>query len=183
MSVEWYELFSGDFAAMTPGGVFLWSPEAPVWRWHPYDSDRWDAVHQAIYRNHRAEVLDGPPAGAPPLPEPGPRTVPHRDDPGAWATDPRLIRWVGEARSAWLVLHEDLGESSFGDGVFRYVVGCFPTEQQALEAPVSAGCGRHLRRIALRVSDGRLQAAGERLHFADRYAMPDVLADLARRIP
>jgi hypothetical protein len=182
MADEWYELDSGAAAAIVTGGLFVLPVGGSAWVWHARGSDGWDAIHQRIYRNHGADRLARAPAGAPPLPDPGPAFVVHRDDPGAFVEHPRLVEWIGQQRAAFLTLAEDTYESRFGDGQFLSVVGCFPDEAAARECELPRGNERHVRRVELSVVEGRVVAVPERNGFADRFEMSAVLADLVGRI-
>ena len=184
---KWYELDSGAFAALVahPPGYFILPVKAKAWAWLPFDSDDWNAIDQRILRQGRATQLDGPPADAPPLPQPDP--TPYKRDPdsvGRWAQDVDLLQWIEQASSkrrvVYLVLQEDPYETSFGDGLFRDPVACMADERAAHTYQLEGQLKRHVRRIELSLENGRLQAKGERHDYADRYTVYKALQLLTR---
>jgi hypothetical protein len=188
--IDWYELDSGAIVAVVlsggPSGLFILPVNATSWGWYPVDTDGWDAAHQRIFRQHRADRLGKAPAHVPPLPMSVPALLPiDRDDLGAMGANASLMKWVAAApslnRTAFVVLEEDSYESAVGDGVFRDFIGCFPTEDAALHCDIEPGMQRHVRRIELSLDEGRITARAERQDFADRYDFDSALADLARR--
>jgi hypothetical protein len=113
----------------------------PKWEFLHPDGARWDAVHQRVYRNFRADRInrDQLPANLPPPPDsiapdlllplpPPPREIFLRSDyPNL---DKRLQDRDG-AMPLYLVLMEDLYESSNGDGKFHYPETLFFSDEEA----------------------------------------------------
>ena len=113
----------------------------PKWEFLHPDGARWDAVHQRVYRNFRAdrinrdqlpENLPPPPDSiAPelllPLPPPPPEIFLRADYPNL---DQRLQDRDG-AMPLYLVLMEDLYESRNGDGKFHYPETIYLSEEEA----------------------------------------------------
>jgi len=112
--------------------IFAIRPEdpEPQWKFLQPDSVTWDAVHQRVYRNFRADPISREklPADLPPPPDsiapellipppPPPEEIFLRAD------YPNLDRRLQECDGTtpiFLVLQEDLYESAFGEGVFHY---------------------------------------------------------------
>ena len=104
----------------------------PKWEFLPIDSARWDAVHQRVYRNFRADRIEKdqfpaflpppptelPPEAINPPPPPPPKPIRTEDFP---VVTEYLHNSEGRGTAAiHLVLCEDIWESSYGDGVFHY---------------------------------------------------------------
>ena len=160
--------------------------KAKEWAWYPWESDGWNTVHQAIFRQGRLRRLDACPASVPPLPASVP-VVPRvdRDDVGTMRSNASLMKWIGVGRmprTAFVLLEEDRYESTFGDGVFRDFVGCYPDKAAALRRSIGQGMQRHVRRIKLSVRGGCVTASPERKDFADRYDVQTALANLVKRL-
>lgn len=113
----------------------------PKWEFLHPDGARWDAVHQRVYRNFRADRInqDQLPANLPPppdsiapdllipLPPPPPKIFLRDDYPNL---DKRLQNRDG-AMPLYLVLMEDLYETSYGDGKFLYPEALFFSDEEA----------------------------------------------------
>ena len=113
----------------------------PKWEFLHPDAARWDAVHQRVYRNCRADRIDRDqlPANLPPppdsiapelllpLPPPPPEIFLRADYPNL---DKRLQDRDG-AMPMYLVLMEDLYESRNGDGKFHYPETLYFSEEEA----------------------------------------------------
>jgi hypothetical protein len=113
----------------------------PKWEYLHPDGARWDAVHQRVYRNFRADRInrDQLPVNLPPppdsiapdlllpLPPPPPEIFLRSDYPNL---DKRLQE-RGGAMPLYLVLMEDLYESSSGDGKFHYPETLFFSDEEA----------------------------------------------------
>lgn len=113
----------------------------PQWEFLHPDGARWDAVHQRVYRNSRADRInrDQLPANLPPppdsiapelllpLPPPPPEIFLRADYPNL---DKRLQDRDG-AMPLYLVLMEDLYESRNGDGKFHYPETLYFSEEEA----------------------------------------------------
>ncbi len=104
----------------------------PRWEFLPIDGSRWDAVHQRVYRNFRANriAMEQLPSSLPPLPTqlppeainppPSPTPKPIRtEDYPVVTTYLKSCSGVGTA-AIHLVLYEDNYESACGDGEFHY---------------------------------------------------------------
>ena len=186
---KWYELDSGAIAALVahPRGYFLLPVDGKAWAWLAGDSDEWSAIDQRIFRQGRATELPGPPASAPPLPNPQLQPTATKRDPdavGRWGHDAGLLQWVQEGtrgrRVIYLVLKEDPYETKFGDGLFRDPVACMADERAARKYPMAEELKRHVRRIELSLENGKLHAKGERHDYADRYTVEKALELLKR---
>lgn len=107
------------------------APE-PKWEFLPTDSAHWDAVHQRVYRNFRADRIEKdqlppslppPPTEVPlevmsPPPPPPPKPIHTEDFP---VVAEYLHSCSGRGTAAFhLVLCEDRYESACGDGEFHY---------------------------------------------------------------
>lgn len=120
----------------------------PKWEFLHPDGARWDAVHQRVYRNFRADRInrDQLPSNLPPPPDsiapelllplpPPPPEIFFRAD------YPRLDKRLQERDGAiplFLVLMEDLYESLHGDGKFHYPEATFFNEDEAFRFKASS---------------------------------------------
>jgi hypothetical protein len=184
----WYQLDTNALAVVCEGGIFVGPANAATWDWHPTGTKIWDNVHQRIFRQHRADRLDGPPEGVrPPTHADMDDADPHEviDSLGVMARDRGLLRWLGPIgeRVAYVLLVEDEYESRHGDGLFREFVACVPSEEAVASVPVADGLTRHIRRLGLRRVDGAIEAIPERRDFADRYTIEEALLSLRARLP
>ena len=118
--------------------------KSPKWEFIDPRGIRWDAVHQRIYRNGRADKISKeelpanfpPPPDAippeaiqlPPLPNEGPLLA---------TTYPTVTNYLttfeDQSVEVYVVLIEDLYESEFGDGKFHYPDSIFLDEATAQE--------------------------------------------------
>jgi hypothetical protein len=120
----------------------------PKWEYLHPDGARWDAVHQRVYRNFRADRInrDQLPADLPPPPDsitpeqllplpPLPPEIFLRSD------YPNLDKRLQESDGAmplYLILMEDRYESLHGDGKFHYPETLFFGEGEALTFKASS---------------------------------------------
>ena len=120
----------------------------PKWEFLQPDSERWDAVHQRVYRNFRADRInrDQLPANLPPAPEsiapelliPPPPPPPETFLRTNYAKlDERLQKHDG-AMPVFLVLVEDMYESRNGDGKFHYPEKIVFSEEEAYSLKASS---------------------------------------------
>lgn len=112
--------------------------ETGPWVFLEPESESWDWVHQLIFRQMKCtelqpEEIDD--MNLPVLPESPSGPFPtHAERLGkgkevsVW-TFPNIANWVGDEceASVWVVLHEDIYETAFGDGKFIDFVNAFPT--------------------------------------------------------
>ncbi len=119
----------------------------PKWEFLHPDGARWDAVHQRVYRNFRADRIsrDQLPPNLPPPPESiAPELLlPLSPPPEVFlrADYPRLEKRLQERDGAiplFLVLMEDLYESLHGDGKFHYPEALFFNEDEAFRFKASS---------------------------------------------
>jgi hypothetical protein len=111
-------------------GCAVWATER--WEYVSGADDRWDAWHQEVYRNHRAQRR-GPDdlarLGVPtPPPAPPIGSVPPTPPPQLRASavpDAVRRRLGGAPRTVFVLFEEDEYESCFGDGVFLYARAAF----------------------------------------------------------
>ncbi|MEW6279309.1 MAG: hypothetical protein AB1758_11840 [Candidatus Eremiobacterota bacterium] len=186
MQVEWFETFDGVVVAFAGTGVF--ALRGSEWHYHPGNSREWDAYHQAVYRNHRAERIE--PAGLPPLPE-----VPEarmdwldnftrvEDRSLRGPLHEKVARAPGGRATVYVVLVEDPYETSFGDGLRRDFAGASWSEPpaRALMAEREAqGYRCALRTLTLDANGPELRLEDFRLETYDRAQLEAILADLAR---
>ena len=99
----------------------------PYWHWLHPDSKSWSAFHQRMYKTFRAyslsdeqiKTLPAVPSPPPFVPMAPPIRVPAK------ASDyPELSTLLkstpGQKVDVWVLLHEDLYESMYGDGIYYY---------------------------------------------------------------
>ncbi|KAF0244645.1 MAG: hypothetical protein FD180_2312 [Planctomycetota bacterium] len=176
--------------------------EGQGWLLHAAGSVTWDALHQETYRQFRgdrvsAEEIRARGIALPEIPE-ADSLPPLR----AWSenfraqvpleTVPRPVRWRVEAASGtkrvYLVLEEDLYESSFGDGRFLYPVAAFweVEEAHAFAAAKNAGLANSrpshtVREVRLRMDHGRGELKAElAIEVFEHYSINDVIRLLHR---
>lgn len=143
------ELFAVDdgdgpvVAFLPAGGVFIYAEGEGRWRHEPRGSLRWDSLHQAVYRNHRADPLslaDLTARGIPlPPTEPpqGGKSIRWGDNfeaeaPLSSVPEPARTRLTRDAPCVvHLVLSEDTYETCQGDGRFIYPLAAFWTEEDS----------------------------------------------------
>jgi hypothetical protein len=134
------------FACIEKYYIFAASRNAQFPKWEFIDprSIRWDAVHQRIYRNGRADKIsrEDLPANFPPPPDFIPPEAinlpPLPNEPQLLAeTYPAVTKYFGtlENKSVeiYVVLIEDLYESELGDGKFHYLDSIFLDQATAEE--------------------------------------------------
>jgi hypothetical protein len=149
---------------------------SPVWRFLPLNSSQWDAVHQRIYRNGRANPVkqeDLPPHLPPP-----PDTIPPEalNPPEPPLPEPLLAeefpmltevleRLNGATQTIYLVLMEDGYESKCGDGKFHYPEAVFFDEATATRYKSPSHNDEwtryHLRHGTIQLIDGVLEVKVE----------------------
>jgi hypothetical protein len=104
------------------------------WEFCAPESKTWDAYHQKVFRQHRAEACgDDLCARLPPLPDgfPPPSALHVAEKAVRASVKPgrrvlQAVRAAPDGRLAvFVVLYEDRYESIFGDGVFRYFEAAF----------------------------------------------------------
>lgn len=181
---RWHETFSGSVVAFVGEaggeGVYVWQ-DGRRWVFHPANSRRWDALHQQVFRNGRAVPLTSEMLEARSIPAP-PHGPPIGARPITWAEQfevempvdevqagllPRLSRG---AQTLWVILYEDLFETTAGDGKYLYPAAAFwspeearlwvATAPQSLSEPGKPTTGYRLtlKVVSLSVANGRLKA-------------------------
>jgi hypothetical protein len=192
--MDLFELDSGNFVAfvgtMGDRGV-LHIADRSGWTYHAPGTTTWDFFHQLVYRNHkasRAESAALSQLGYPPPP------VEQHDKPVKqveWADQfnaelavgrlPASLRGLASG-SVWLILHEDLYESSLGDGRAVYPHAAFRSETAARQALAAAKKGQFdayvLREIPLTV-DAQHVRADLRIERYEHYSIDDIVRLLA----
>ena len=118
--------------------------KSPKWEFIDPRGIRWDAVHQRIYRNGRADKVskEDLPANFPPPPDsipPEAMNLPPlpKEAPLLAETYPSVRKYLGTFQNhsveIYVVLFEDLYESELGDGKFHYPDCIFLDEATAQE--------------------------------------------------
>jgi len=131
--IDRYYIFAADRKSKYPKWEFI----------HPR-SVRWDAVHQRIYRNERADKIsrEDLPANFPPPPDfipPEAINLPPlpKEAPLLAETYPGVAKYLStfESKSVeiYVILVEDLYESELGDGKFHYPDSIFTDGASAQE--------------------------------------------------
>jgi len=131
--IDKYYIFAADRKSKYPKWEFI----------HPR-SFRWDAVHQRIYRNERADKIsrEDLPANFPPPPDSIPPEAINlpplpKEAPLLAETYPGVTKYLDtfESKSVeiYVILVEDLYESELGDGKFHYPDSIFLDEATAQE--------------------------------------------------
>ena len=131
--IEKYYIFAADRNA-----------ESPKWELIDPRGIRWDAVHQRIYRNGRADKISKAelPANFPPPPDSIPPEAinlpPLPKEAQLLAeTYPAVTKYLGTLENKsfeiYVVLIEDLYESELGDGKFHYLDSIFIDQASAEE--------------------------------------------------
>jgi len=116
----------------------------PKWEFIDPRGIRWDAVHQRIYRNGRADKVskEDLPANFPPPPDSIPPEAINlpplpKEAPLLAETYPTVTKYLGTFQNhsveIYAVLIEDLYESDHGDGEFHYPDSIFIDEATAQE--------------------------------------------------
>lgn len=119
-------------------GMFKFDPVSNVWELLDPSSEKFDAYHQAIYRNFRAEYLDSttvlklPPLLA--IVRPGAEQESSELMKNDYPKVAALLEQMGGAYRIFIVLREDTYESSQGDGCFRYFDSAFLKSDDADDA-------------------------------------------------
>ncbi|MDE2039832.1 MAG: hypothetical protein KGO96_08590 [Elusimicrobia bacterium] len=103
-----------------------------------------------------------------------------------------LSRLSGGPRQLWLVLYEDVYETTFGDGKFLYPAAAFWSSEDALRWMAAApppirrtakecalGYRLTMKPVSLSMADGRLKADLS-VGPCERYSLADVLRRLAQ---
>ncbi len=142
--MELFELDEGGVAAFGDGGLLRWNGSA--WERFKHGTVVWDAIHQAVYRNHRAMTMTPAELERRGIPSPpldllrGPvESVAWSDNfrsslPLAGMPGPLLARLrslPGTRATVYLILEEDEYESGLGDGRFLYPRAAFLDEPSA----------------------------------------------------
>ena len=139
--------------------------KSPKWEFIDPRGIRWDAVHQRIYRNGRADKVskEDLPANFPPPPDSIPPEAINlpplpKETPLLAETYPAVTEYLGTFQNhsveIYVVLFEDLYESELGDGKFHYPDCIFLDE-----ATAEAYCNKsktendayHLRKCRIKV--------------------------------
>ncbi len=170
--------------------------QSPEWRLICPETDYgyWDALHQRIYRNFRSDPIERkdlppnlptPPSAAPlvpPIPKPpAPPPVFQSEE------FPRVARYMELLTLAstvvYLVLLEDLYETTLGDGEFHYPEAAFISYSE-VEAYIAA-CEQadeyrewheyHVRRIQIRLQDDILDCPEMEHRLYDHFGARDCL--------
>jgi hypothetical protein len=137
MTTEYYETFGGVVLAFVGDrgseGVCSFRAGEGTWHYEPWGSKAWDAWHQEVYRNFRADVVDAPPVPLPPLPEITAQSWASNFQPEAELRDGPLVEYVRDAQggqiTVFYVVQEDKYESLMGDGCV--VAACFQAQRFA----------------------------------------------------
>lgn len=181
-----YRSDAGRLYVFRAGGVFELVDGR--WDWHPRDSHRWNAAHQAAFRNSRMDACELP-DDAPEIPEPPLRKNTEEPSRSRFPVPRAVADWVrarGGRGIAVILLEEDEYESLLGDGKFHYAVGCFPSEQACddyLERHGKRQYSYHRRQLELVEQHGEVEALRVvEGHWADRISVPEMLRDLEKRL-
>lgn len=157
------------------------------------ESPRWDAVHQGLFRNFRGDeiVPDTLPAGTPevppipPGPYPGPEAYLLPPFPIPESQHPHVrdaIRSNGDRPIvAYAVLVEDLYETTYGDGLFRYLRKTFADESAArtyMDQRAREMISYEMRKIAICIEDSCFSFPDFQIERCDHHHAADVLAQL-----
>lgn len=173
-------------------GLFMANLEEtePEWETLIPDSPRWDDFHQQIFRAYRVQMLDPtdlPPSlqTVPPIPVgpfPSAKSYLAPDSPIPAATYPHAAARLAEnSLTIYVLLHEDLYETKFGDGQFHYLRSVHLSEDKAraaIEKLTGEGSGCHLRTATIRLDDGVFAFPRFEVKLFDRHKAADVLAAL-----
>jgi hypothetical protein len=144
--------------------------KSPRWEFIDPRGIRWDAVHQRIYRNGRADKVskEDLPANFPPPPDSIPAEAINlpslpKQAPLLAKNYPAVAKYLStfENKSVeiYVVLIEDLYESKFGDGKFHYPDCIFldeATAQQYCSKNKNDNDDYHLRKCRLILDDGSI---------------------------
>ena len=156
---------------------------------------RWDAVHQRIYRNGRADKVskEDLPANFPPPPDSIPREAINlpplpKEAPLLAETYPAVIKYLGTFQNhsveIYVVLVEDLYESDHGVGEFHYPDSIFLDEATAEEycnKSKTENDAYHLRKCRVKV-DGLAISCELYLQSFDHVTDREVLKLLTEKL-
>lgn len=168
---------------------------SPFWEALVPGSPRWDAVHQGIFRNHRARRLSpaAVPGDLPPLPPVPQGPFPPWQsyfapaEPIEAAQFPHVARLLSCPAGVEIaaVLHEDVWESSFGDGLFLYLVHtCLSWEEaRAFAEAHTAQYDRYvIKPMQLKLSGDHITFPNFSLDAYEHCKQEDVLRLLEERL-
>jgi hypothetical protein len=178
----------------------LWSllnQQQAKWSFLEPHSPEYDSYHQSIFRNGRATSLSKKMVEhLPALPaevsyEPQSREDYYRPARGIHANDYPALKKILleqplESCPIYLVLKEDMYETSCGDGCYRYLDSAHldQTEADMAASTITATSGYqgHLRQITITLIDEHLDAADFTLAVFEHYSITEVLGLLNDRI-
>ncbi len=190
------------YAAVGPfgtDGLFsLRRGNKPKWQILTPNSQQWDSVSQALFRNQRGMVLKaaGLPPGTPELPELPPLPPPPPPPPPpSWADNfnpvngfpsesfPRITATLETKNKhktpVFIVLKEDAYESSMGDGRYDYFEAAFQSETEALayvaSQPEERCINYHHRQDSIQLEKDRLSFAGRSWEQYSHHQASEVL--------
>lgn len=202
MDVKYYQDIESDaiyacVGAMAGEALFVMrEPPAGAWEFVVPNSPEWDATHQGIFRNARVTAVKPEKAAAlPPLPPiprgPFPEWKEHflPRQPIRASKYPRVARYFAAGRhervTLYVVLHEDIYETSFGDGEFHYFHAVFDAREDA-ERLMGGKRGEwerlHLRSLTVRLDRGTFGFPDFDMKLFDHYKPEEVLAAWEARL-
>lgn len=204
VTFEFYDGWNGNvYACATPmgfDGIFCLYPSEveQTWQFLAPQSPHWDAAHQAIYRNFRADKIRDAAiiAALPSLPQLPPGPHPTRASyelpasPILLADFPKvaqLLQSHGGKIPVYVILSEDTYETMMGDGRFHDLHRAFENEQDAqnymdeVTREISA-YKYYLREMEVGQDEAAFCFPNFELETYDHYAPKDVLRMIETRL-
>jgi hypothetical protein len=168
----------------------------PEWQWLSPSSEAFDYFHQTIYRNERADVLDGERhQDLPPLPDEVTQAMIQEQtvEPDAKVSviefpyiGQYLAERPGQSMQVYVVLREDKYETACGDGCYRYFDSVFLQPRHAKDRINSIEVGGDysgsLRQLNIRRDGQVITIPDHAPKLFEHYALQDVLRILSERI-
>ena len=167
------------------------------WEFLVPNSPAWDAVHQRIYRNPRVEEVrpEEFPVPMPPLPEIPSGPFPHWKDyflpeqPIHASRYPSVARFLEDGRrepvTVFIVLFEDIYETTLGDGEFHYFRDVFLTREEAQryqDQNRQEWERLHLRQMVIKLEHAAFVIPEFNPQLFDHYKVEEVLTALEARL-
>lgn len=172
-----FELFETDcgmilafMCARGECGVLAYSCEKKSWEYYPAGSLNWDAWHQSVYRNFRANRLTLDDLQKRSIPAPPTEENPDQSVNMEWKDnfvselhfsqiEPKALadlkKWSqNEWKSLYLIMSEDEYETQLGDGKFLVIDRIFRQEKEAMD-------------FIERMEESRAKKTAEKGHFFD----------------